>query len=74
MSLDQVVMKGTSVTGHTSAAATAYFGLTLNEVGVIVGICTSLLMLIVNLYFQWRRDRREQQAADKLERRKGDSK
>lgn len=74
MSLDQAVMKGTSVTGHTSAAATAYFGLTLNEIGVIVGICTSLLMLVINLYFQWRRDRREQHAADQLERRKGEHK
>lgn len=70
MSQDQIIMKGTSVAGHTSAAATAYFGLTLNEIGVIVGICTSLLMLVANLYFQWRRDKREEHAAKELERRK----
>lgn len=70
MSQDQVVMKGTSVAGHTSAAATAYFGLTLNELGVIVGIVTSLAMFVLNTYFQIRRDRREERAAQKLERRK----
>lgn len=70
MTQDQIVTKATSIAGHGSAAATAYFGLTLNEIGVIVGIFTSICMLALNFYFQWRRDKREEVAAKQLERRR----
>lgn len=62
--------KASAIAGYSSAAATTYFGLTLNELGVLVGIATSIVMLLINAYFQWRRDRREEYAAKQLERRK----
>lgn len=70
MRKETMTEKTSSIAGYSSAAATTYFGLTLNEVGVIVGIATSVIMLLVNAYFQWKRDQREETAAKKLERRK----
>lgn len=52
--------KATYTAGHVSAGATVYFGLTLNDIGVLVGIVVSLAMWGTNAYFQWRRDRREE--------------
>lgn len=61
--LEAVAAKTTHAAGHASAAATVYFGLTLNELGVVVGIMCSLVMAGANVYFQWRRDRREERQA-----------
>lgn len=46
--------------GHAAAGGTIYFGLTMNEIGVVCGIVTSVLMVAISFYFQWRRDRREE--------------
>lgn len=69
--METAVTKATSVGAHSAAAATTYFGLTLNDLGVAVGIVSTVLMLAINFYFQWRRDKREEHAARQLERRKG---
>ena len=39
-------------------------GLTLADLGILVGILTGLLSALVNLVYTWRKDRREQRASD----------
>lgn len=39
-------------------------GLTLSDLGILVGILTALLGALVNLVYTWRKDRREQRASD----------
>lgn len=39
-------------------------GLTLSDLGILVGILTGLLGALVNLVYTWRKDRREQRASD----------
>lgn len=68
---DGIVTKVITVVGQGVAASTTYFGLTLNEIGVVFGIISSALMIGITFYFQWRRDKREEHAAKTLERRKG---
>lgn len=58
--IEGVAAKVTHTAGQTSAVATVYFGLTLNELGVLVGIVCSLVMAGANVFFTWRRDRREE--------------
>ena len=38
--------------------------LSLNDVGVIVGIATALLTCLSRIVYTWRRDRREQRESD----------
>ncbi|QNN56486.1 hypothetical protein H9K76_18390 [Diaphorobacter ruginosibacter] len=56
------------VAGKTAAyggGATAFVsGLTLSEVGVIVGIVVAVLGLLLGQFWSWRRDRREQREMD----------
>lgn len=53
--------KLTSVATYTSAGTTLYFGqFTINEIGIAVGIVATVITLIVNAWFQWRRDQREE--------------
>lgn len=61
--MESSAIKATYAGGHTAAGATMYFGFTLNELGVIVGIATSVAMFAVNVYFQWKRDQREERAS-----------
>lgn len=58
--VEAAAAKVTHTAGQTSALATVYFGLTLNELGVVVGIVCSLAMAAANVFFTWRRDRREE--------------
>lgn len=37
---------------YTSAVGTVYFGLTLNEIGVVVGIVATVVTLGVNWWFK----------------------
>lgn len=55
------VMNGISYGGAGVSAATA---LTLTEWGIIVGIATALLTFGANLFYQYRKDRREQRLHD----------
>ncbi|GAB2472272.1 hypothetical protein GCM10027082_24740 [Comamonas humi] len=52
------------VTGKTAAyggaATAAVSGMTLSEIGVIVGIAVGVLGLLLGQFWSWRRDRREQ--------------
>jgi len=49
-------------TSYISAMAGVFFGLTWNEIGIIVSIILGFLSYITSLFFQWRRDRREELA------------
>jgi len=67
--VEAAAAKVTHAAGQTSAIATVYFGLTLNELGIVVGIVCSLAMAAANVFFTWRRDRREER---ELQRRLGE--
>ena len=53
---DSVVSAGS----YAGAGVSVLAGLTLTEWGVIVGIFTALLTLLINAVYQFRKDRREQ--------------
>lgn len=55
------VMSGASYAG---AAVSVASGLTLTEWGIVVGIVTALLTFAANLFYQYRKDRREQRLHD----------
>lgn len=55
-------MVGTAaVTSYAGATASVVAGLTLTDWGIIAGIVTAFLTFALNMWFQRRRDRREQQ-------------
>ncbi|MFP1683356.1 holin [Alloalcanivorax sp. C16-1] len=49
-----------SATSYTGAGASILAGITLTDWGIIVGIITALLTLALNLFYQHRKDRRQQ--------------
>ena len=50
-----------SATSYAGAGLSVIAGLTLTEWGVIVGIVTAVITLLVNVIYQIRKDRREEQ-------------
>lgn len=51
---------------YGSAGVTLYLGkYTLNDIALFVGIGATVITLAMNLWFQWRRDRREELALKK---------
>lgn len=51
----------TTATSYAGAAVSVFAGLTLTEWGIITGIITAILTFGLNIWFQRRRDSREQQ-------------
>lgn len=49
-----------SSASYAGAGFSVFAGLTLTEWGVIVGIVTAVLTLLMNAVYQYRKDRREQ--------------
>ena len=49
-----------SATSYVGAGVSVIAGLTLTEWGVIVGIVTALVTLLINAIYQYRKDRREE--------------
>lgn len=52
------------VSSYAGGATAIGAGLTLNQIGVLVGIATAVLTLIVNIIYTVRKDRREQRESD----------
>lgn len=50
---EQTAIKTANVVTQAAAAGTVYFGLTLNEIGVIVGIIVGVVGLIGQLSLTW---------------------
>lgn len=44
---------------YSGAGAALLFGLTINEIGVIIGITVGVLGFLINIYFSWRSDQRQ---------------
>lgn len=65
--VEAVASKVSYNAGHVAAGTTIYFGLTLNEVGILAGIACSVTMVVINVWATLRRDRREERAAQDLE-------
>lgn len=47
-------------TSYSGAVTSIVAGLTLTDVGIIVGIATAILTLLINFIYQYRKDKREQ--------------
>lgn len=45
----------TTIASYAGSAGAVAFGLSLNEVGVVVGIVCAVLTYVTNAYFQWKR-------------------
>lgn len=53
--------KVTTAASYTTAVTTAYLGeYTMNEIALAVGIAATIITVIMNAWFQWRRDKREE--------------
>lgn len=52
------------VTSYAGGIASVAASLTLTEAGVIIGIVTALLTFVVNAFYMYRKDRREQRESD----------
>lgn len=50
-----------SAASYTGAGISVLSGLTLTDVGVIVGIATAILTFVANIVWQVRKDRREKE-------------
>ena len=51
----------TSLMSYLSNGLTALFGLlTVQEIGMLVGVCLGILTFWMNLYFKYRQDKRDQ--------------
>lgn len=49
---------------YGGAAGSAVSGLTLSDIGVMVGIVIGVLGLLLGQYWAWRKDRRERRESD----------
>lgn len=62
--MSNTVESAAIMTGKTAmyggAATAAVSGMTLSEVGVIIGIVVGVLGLLLGQFWSWRRDRREE--------------
>lgn len=47
---------------YTGSGVSIVSALTLTDIGIIVGIVTALMTLLMNAAYHWRRDRREREA------------
>lgn len=51
--------KAMNAASYGGATVSIASGLTLTEWGVIAGIVTAIVTLLANLFYQWRKDKRE---------------
>ncbi|RMG70573.1 MAG: hypothetical protein D6711_16985 [Chloroflexi bacterium] len=65
---EHIAAKTAAVASYASAGATTFFGLTLNEWGVIIGMLCSVLTYATYLYFKIRDDKRKSELAEKLKK------
>lgn len=59
MSSTQLADKAMNAASYAGAAVSVTSGLTLTEWGVVAGIVTAIVTLLANLFYQWRKDKRE---------------
>ncbi|EOG9916774.1 HP1 family phage holin [Pseudomonas aeruginosa] len=57
-----------STASYTGAGISVLSGLTLTDVGIIVGIATAILTFVANMVWQARKDRRERELNELLKR------
>lgn len=57
---ENAVIVGSKVAAYGGSGAAVVSGLTLNELGVIVGIVVGVAGLVLGQVWSWRKDRREQ--------------
>jgi hypothetical protein len=51
-----------TATSYVGSGASIVSALTLTDVGILIGIATALLTLLLNAVYHWRRDKREREA------------
>lgn len=56
---------------HLSNLLATFAALTLPDLAALVGMVTALLGALVNAWYTWRKDRREQRASDAAWRKDG---
>lgn len=61
---ENAAIVGGKVAAYGGSGAAVVSGLTLNEIGVIVGIVVAVLGLLLGQFWSWRKDRREQREMD----------
>lgn len=61
---ENAVIVGGKVAAYGGSGAAVVSGLTLNELGVIVGIVVGVAGLVLGQFWSWRKDRREQREMD----------
>jgi len=66
---EQLGAKVGATLAYGGSGGAVFFGLTVNELGVVVGIFTAITGLAMNFYFKWREDQRQERYW--AERRKG---
>ena len=58
--------KVTTAASYGSAGVTLFLGkFTLNDIALFVGIVATIVTVVMNAWFQWRRDQREEVAHKK---------
>ena len=57
---ENVAIAGSKVAAYGGSGTAVVSGLTLHEIGVIVGIAVAVLGLLLGQFWSWRKDRREQ--------------
>ena len=63
-SLENAGMLAGKTMAYGGAAGSALSGLTVSEIGVIVGIVIGVLGLVLGQFWQWRKDRREHRESE----------
>jgi hypothetical protein len=57
---DEIIIAGSKVAQYGGSAGALIFGLSLEQVAAIFGVVVALAGYGTNVYFQWRKDRREE--------------
>ena len=58
--VENAAIVGSKTAAYGGASGAVVSGLTMNELGVLVGIFVGLAGLLLGQYWSWRKDRREQ--------------
>jgi flagellar biosynthesis component FlhA len=57
---ESLVIQITEKTTYAAAASGFFFGLSVNDFGMILSLVIALATCVSSVYFQWRRDKREE--------------
>lgn len=65
---ENIIIATSKIAQYGGAGSALVFGLSLEQLAALVGVAVAILGFLTNLYFQWRKDTREERFLEKYGR------